>query len=134
MMNCGSHQVLRWTWFDQFKQANTTNHSRQSEKQRNRRILKWNTVNYVLCEIITGAIVCQRISGCISFPLPSTSISNVSRRLYVYICVKYYCNNNGNNLFMSFSWVLFRLACRLPLMPLLVLFFGFAYSLSFSSK
>lgn len=55
---------------------------KEREKQRNRRILKWNTVNYVLCEIITGAIVCKRISGCISFPLPSTS--KVSSWLYIF--------------------------------------------------
>lgn len=63
-------------------------------------ILKWNTVNYVLCEIITGAIVCEPRKWL--YFISSSSLPPTCQ--VVYICVKYYCNNNGNNLFMSFSW------------------------------
>lgn len=74
---------------------------------------------YVLCEIITGAIVfcfvarkwLYFISSFLLLLLPCTGTHSQECQV-VYICVKYYCNNNGNNLFMSFSFPL-RPVCRL---------------------
>lgn len=113
MMDCGSHQVF-------LIRPTGTGTETESNKHRGD-ILKWNTVNYVLCEIITGAIVvCMKckwlyfISSSILLPPPPsppplltpppTPQQHTAKCQVVYICVKYYCNNNGNNLFMSFSF------------------------------